>query len=136
MAGCKQFPAQLIPLLGSDTVTDIMQIYPTDDKVNLLLSMDKLKADQLLDKFAPIGSKAREVLSIEFNSIESNDIRIRQLERNKEKYWKDFVKFTRDHLIANPEFNEEVRDLVTNWADELIDPDYENEGDEEDYIAG
>lgn len=136
MAGCKQFPAQLIPLLGSDTVTDIMQIYPTDDKVNLLLSMDKLKADQLLDKFAPIGSKAREVLSIEFNSIESNDIRTRQLERNKEKYWKDFVKFTRDHLIANPEFNEEVRDLVTNWADELIDPDYEYEGNEEDYIAG
>lgn len=136
MAGSKQFPAQLIPQLSSEALTDIMQVYPTDEKVSLLLSLDKMKADQILEKFAPVGSKAREVLSIEFNSIESNEIRSRQIERNKEKYWKDFVKFTRDHLNANAEYKEEIRDLVTNWADQLMDPDYEDDMNDEDYLAG
>lgn len=136
MAGSKQFPAQLISQLSSEALTDIMQVYPTDEKVSLLLSLDKMKADQILEKFAPVGSKAREVLSIEFNSIESNEIRTRQIERNKEKYWKDFVKFTRDHLNANAEYKEEIRDLVTNWADQLMDPDYEDDMNDEDYLAG
>jgi hypothetical protein len=137
MAGTKQFPAQLISQLSSEAITDIMQVYPTDEKVSLLLSLDKMKADQILEKFAPVGTKAREVLSIEFNSIESNELRSRQIERNRDKYWKDFVKFTRDHLNANTEFKVEIRDLVTNWADQLLDPDYDEDfEDDEDYVAG
>lgn len=137
LAGSKQFPAELISKLGTDALTDIMQMYPTDAKVSLLLSLDKFKADQFLDKFAPIGSKAREVLNIEFNAIESNEIRSRQIERNKDKYWKDFVKFTREHLSSSKEYEDEIKDIVSTWADQLLDPDYDDEfEDEDDYIAG
>lgn len=127
MAGCRQFPADLIIDLSVDTITDIMQLYPIDNKVSLLLSLEKLKGDKLLQKFAPEGSKAREVLNLEFNSIISNDLKKRQIERNKEKYWIDFVKFTRDHLNSNANYNNEIKDLVTNWAEILMDPDYEDD---------
>lgn len=115
----KRFPAFLMDELPENLLKAVMTRYPIDHKIPFLLSCEKSKRDFYLGISAPEGSKARDLIEIEFESAE-NDIAIQKKVRNNQEQLKQhFVDYLRNYLEEDKSFQGQVDEVVTNWVGEI-----------------
>jgi len=115
------FPGSLIDRIPADILKTILIQYPMQRKVELVLSLSPEKKEFFVDLFAPVGSKASDVLDLEIEKAQG-DIRVmREITDSPEKAWDDFVYFVRNY-IKNDNTNQSVfENLVATWAQALVD---------------
>ncbi len=112
----KYFPADYIPKLPTDFLKELLMAYPMNKKVEMLYPLEETIKEQLIDIFAPEGSKAYDLLELEFENIETNDVRQTQLLNNGDKNWKEFVNYVRDKIEKDTNYQAEITDLLDQWV--------------------
>ena len=113
------FPGFLFNELPEELIKTIFNAYPMSKRVKLLKSLPEDTADHYLDIFAPSGTKANDLIQIEFETIERDDAVLKEIEMNKDDYWRDFVKFMRSRLKAEKQFTSQVDEIVAQWRDDI-----------------
>ncbi len=113
------FPGFLFQELPEELIKTVFNAYPMSKRVKLLKSLPEDTADFYLDIFAPAGTKANDLVQIEFETMERDEALLKEIESNRDEYWRDFVKFIRTRLKAEKQFASQVDEIVSNWRDEI-----------------
>ncbi len=71
-----------------------------------------------MEVFAPVGTKANDLLSIEFESIEGDEGELAKLEETSSENWHHFVKFVRSELQKDKQYVSDVNKIIIKWCDE------------------
>jgi len=110
------FPAVLVPELPVNFLKTILQKYPMGPKIEMLLSIDESLKDHFVGIFAPEGSKANDMLQLEFEKAE-NDISIQRRVRDQgEEIWKEFVDFSRKQIKSDKSVAGDIDSMVSEWV--------------------
>ncbi|MCO4793110.1 MAG: hypothetical protein KC493_05340 [Bacteriovoracaceae bacterium] len=110
------FPAVLVPELPINFLKTILQKYSMGPKIEMLLSIDESLKDHFVGIFAPEGSKANDMLQLEFEKAE-NDISVqRRVRENGEDIWKEFVDFSRKEIKNDKTVAGDIDSMVSEWV--------------------
>lgn len=113
------FPAVLVPELPINFLKTILQKYPMAQKIEMLLSIDETLKDHFVGIFAPEGSKANDMLQLEFEKAE-NDISVQRKVRDQgEEIWKEFVDFSRKEIKSDKTVAGDIDAIVTEWVEKV-----------------
>ncbi len=113
------FPGFLFQELPEDLIKTVFNAYPMSKRVKLLKSLPEDISDFYLDIFAPAGTKANDLVQIEFETMERDEALLKEIESNRDEYWRDFIKFVRGRLKAEKQFASQVDEIVANWREEV-----------------
>lgn len=112
----QNFPAVLIPELPSFFLKEVLQKYPMSSKVEMLLSVDEGLRDHFVGIYAPVGSKANDMLELEFQKAEDDLLMQKNIRTNSEQIWKSFVSYTRRMIKSNKSINKDVDAILSEWS--------------------
>ncbi|EPZ51719.1 hypothetical protein M902_2066 [Bacteriovorax sp. BAL6_X] len=115
----KNFPSELVSELPSKFLKEALANYDLGKKVSLLFAMEDSERLYYLDLFAPDGTKARDLMQIEFDSVERDEMRKSKIIAGKDDSWREFVKFVRTRITKEKDEKTEIENLVHNWAQDL-----------------
>lgn len=108
-------PYECIMLLSKDVMKDFMQAYPMNKKVQFLSVCEDDMKSVLLKSFADEGSSARQMIDLEFESLNSDKMAVSRLQLQKDTIVKEFVMYVREYLASHKEAEQEVEFAVNDW---------------------
>jgi hypothetical protein len=108
-------PFDCISRLPKEIIKDLMQSYPIAKKVQFLSVCDEDMKQDYLKAFAEEGSTARQMLNLEFDSLNSDKATVSRLQLQKDMIVKEFVVFTRQYVGAHKEIEQDVEFAVNDW---------------------
>lgn len=108
-------PFECIMMLSKDVMKDFMQAYPMNKKVQFLSVCEEDMKTVLLKSFAEDGSSARQMIDLEFDSLNSDKMAVTRLQLQKETIVKEFVMYVRQYLASHKEAEQEVEFAVNDW---------------------
>ena len=108
-------PFDCISRLPREIIKDLMQSYPMAKKVQFLCVCDEDMKQDYLKAFADVGSTARQMLDLEFDSLNSDKATVSRLQLQKDMIVKEFVVFTRSYIGAHKEIEQDVEFAVNDW---------------------
>lgn len=108
-------PYECIMMLSKDVMKDFMQAYPMNKKVQFLSVCEDDMKSVLLKSFAEDGSSARQMIDLEFESLNSDKMALTRLQLQKETIVKEFVMYVRQYLSSHKEAEQEVEFAVNDW---------------------
>lgn len=110
------YPAELIDSLPEKFLKEALTQYDLKKRVSMLMGLDESMKNYYLDICAPDGTKARDLISIEFETIERDETLLNKVMNEKEENWKDFVSYVRTLISKDKEFKSEIDSVVHNWV--------------------
>lgn len=113
------FPYECLDLLPQEAKREIMQTYPMAKKIQFLSVCDADLKTQFINAFAEEGSSARQMLQLEFESLERNQAEVHKLESQKDTIVKEFILYIREFLKSNTQFEHEIESLLGEWVKSL-----------------
>ncbi len=113
------FPGFLFSELSVDIIKTIFNSYPMSKRVKLLKSLPEDVAEFYLDIFAPEGTKANDLIQIEFETMERDEALMKEIRINSDDYWREFIQFVRARLKAEKQFASQVDEVVFNWREDI-----------------
>ena len=116
----KYFPASLIPSMPEVMVKELLQNYPLQDKVNLFLTLEDDLRDELMAIFAPAGTKAHDMLHMEFENIKADETEYERVKSSKDEYWRDFVAYVRTKVKGNKLYANQTQSIVNEWIEGIF----------------
>jgi hypothetical protein len=108
-------PFDCISRLPKEIIKDVMQSYPMVKKVQFLSVCDEEMKQDFLKAFAETGSTARQMLDLEFESLNSDKAGVSRLQLQKDMIVKEFVMFTRQYVVGHKEIEQDVEFAVNDW---------------------
>lgn len=116
----KIFPKKLIPEISDEVFKQVVALMPLDVQVQYFASMENEQRDEVLNKFAPKGSKSREMIDVELITILKNEVMLKRLQNEKRsKLEQEFISYARQLISTNQEIQREVIDQVEKWFSEI-----------------
>ena len=112
----QNYPAVLISELPTFFLKDILQRYPMEKKVEMLLSVDDQLRGLFVSVYAPAGSKANDMLELEFLKAEDDPVFLKNVKTNDEQIWKSFVMYVRKSIKSNKAITRDIDAIVTEWT--------------------
>lgn len=117
--GTELFPAALILELPVGFIKSILSAYPLEKRVRMLYSLDDETRTFFMNIIAPQGSKAADMIEVEFEKIESNSLEAEKIQADSSAIWFEFVTFARKEIKADTTYARDVSELVYAWADDM-----------------
>lgn len=114
------FPAELVRELPENFLKATLSAYPLKKKIKMLLAIDEEMRTYFLSIFAPEGTKASDLVQIEFESYEKDEEAMKLIENESSALWKDFVDYTRDAIKADKQFKYEIDEILNEWCDNKV----------------
>lgn len=108
-------PFDCIARLPREIIKDLMQSYPMVKKVQFLSVCDETMKQDFLKAFAEEGSTARQMLNLEFDSLNADKASVSRLQLQKDMVVKEFVVFTRQYVSAHKEIEQDIEFAVSDW---------------------
>lgn len=115
------FPGFLFQDLPEELIKSILNSYPMSKRVKLLKSLPEDTAEFYIDIFAPSGTKANDLIQIEFETIERDEALLMEIQSNQDEYWNEFIKFARSSLKTEKQFTSQIDEVVANWREGLTE---------------
>ncbi len=115
----KTFPSFLIERLPGPLLKGILTSYPLHDKVRMLLSLDTDTRNFFMGLFAPEGTKANDLMNLEFDNIARFPLELKKIDASKAQLWKHFVEYARLQIKREKAFESDVEDIIRDWIDEF-----------------
>lgn len=115
------FPSFLIEELTDNVLREVIQAYPVKKKVELLSLENGELNVRLVRLFAPEGSKARDLLDIEMQSIEDDLTVQKKIREQKDVIWEEFVNHTRSIIKEDKSLAAEVDETIETWIGKLVE---------------
>ncbi len=113
------FPSELLLNLPDTFLKETLQAYPMAKRLELLLSRDDSDRSKLLNSFAEEGSTAREMMTMEMESISNDAGRLSNIQGRAEDIWREYVQFSRQSLERAPNYRLDAEKLIQDWAKTL-----------------
>ena len=116
----KNLPTSLVNKLPDNVFKQVIALMPLDSQVMFFATHEKEEREEFLNKFAPKGSKTREMIELELNPIIKNEFQLKKLQNDKKDLIvKEYLNFAR-HLISNTnEVQKEVMPILESWLIEI-----------------
>jgi hypothetical protein len=129
LTAIKIFPRSLVAQVPDEVYKKIVELMPIETQVQYFASMENDQRDTMLDKFAPAGSKGREMIDVELSVILKNEVALRRLQNEKrERLQQEFLSYTRQLVSGNQDIQREVIDQIESWFIEITDGEKQDEG--------
>ena len=113
------FPSELLLDLPGTFLKETLQAYPMAKRLELLLSREESDRSKLLNSFAEEGSTAREMMTMEMESISNDAGRLSNIQGRSEEIWREYVQFSRQSLERAPNYRLDAEKLIQDWAKTL-----------------
>jgi hypothetical protein len=117
----EHYPSSLITKLNESILKDTLEDYNFEKRASLFLAMSKTESSKLINIFAKEGSLPRQMIEIEMNRLKDDLLFNKSLKENKDQFWEDFVRFTREKIANSLEYQELVDESLTEWASEILE---------------
>ena len=112
----RSLPSELILRLPSHILKFLLQNYPLENRIQLLISLPESESEDLLDTMATQGSSAREMIEMEVDTIKNDEMASARIKKYGETIWQQFVNYTRETLSTMPEYKNDIEELIKHWA--------------------
>lgn len=113
-------PSQIIDRLPGDVFAGVMGALSHDDQLNYLATLSANARETQLERFAPEGTKAREMIELELSEILDNEIHMRRLGgERKNEIMQNFLRVAREFLAKNPKAKKEVLPVTKDWLESI-----------------
>lgn len=114
------FPAELLTKLPVNFVKTSIQGYPLNKRVELLYSLSEEDKGWMLEVIAPPGSKAGDMLELEFEKCDQDISFQRKIKEEGQKIHKEYIDYLRKQLTKDKSVAGEVTELLDNYIHELM----------------
>lgn len=112
----KFIPAEIIKNLDGVLIGELMELYTMSKKTELIASLeDKVLKDKIVASFAPDGSTAKEMLTIELENYETDLSLQKHIKEHRSDIWQQYINHCRKHLTTNPKYESAKDELVQAW---------------------
>lgn len=113
------FPAELVTHLPESFIKSSMQSYPLSKRVELLSVLDEEDKNWMMNAIAPPGSKAADMLELEFEK-NSKDISFqRRIQEEGQVMHKEYIDFLRKQIQRDKSVAGEVTEILDNFVSEV-----------------
>jgi len=113
----ENFPASLLFELPNNFLKSTLSAYPLKKKVKMLMSVESDIKQQLLEIFAPEGSKAFDLINLEFEDLEKDEFELANVKNSSSENWKDFIHYTRSQISSDKQFTNQIKEILNRWLD-------------------
>lgn len=117
--GMDLFPAALITDLPVGFIKSLISSYPMEKRMRLLYSLDEETRSFFTNIVAAQGTKAADMINLEFEKIESDASEVEKIEQESSQIWFEFVTFVRKEIKTDKTYSRDVSELVNAWAEDL-----------------
>lgn len=122
-------PVEVIKKIPEKIVKSTLQTFPQSQRIHYFFSVEESQRVYLLNLFASEGSKARELINFEFEKIQNDPALIEEIEKNKLSLEKVYFQAVRKVVRNSPEYTKDMKPIVIEWIDRLINPQIEDQVD-------
>lgn len=124
LTAIKIFPRSLVAQVPDDVYKKIVELMPMETQVQYFASLESNIRETMLGKFAPKGSKGREMIDVELSVILKNEVSLRRLQNEKsERLQQEFLSYTRQLVSGNQDIQREVIDQIESWFSDISGAD-------------
>lgn len=109
-------PTRLLPRLKDTIIKEYCQTLTTTEKAEFLIAVDPDVKDFWEAMIAPEGSKIKEAIELELETIKANYVQVANLQRNNGSVQLKF--FSNLKAFVNDQYPKEVSELTSNWVAE------------------
>jgi hypothetical protein len=110
------FPAELIRNLPENIFRNVIGLMPLESQVAYFAVQSENERDEALDRFAPKGSKSREMVDFEVTALLSNEVALRRLQGDRKLAIEaDYLSQVRSYINSSSEAQVEIRSDVEAW---------------------
>ena len=109
------FPGFLINKLPEPFLKNTLNKYPLEKKVQLLYSMEQDEKKFYVDIFAPAGTKANDLVNLEFENIDRDESKQKEIAEASDELWSDFVVYMRAQIKSDQKLASKVIELTEEW---------------------
>ena len=109
------FPGFLIKELPEAFLKNTLNKYPLQKKVRLLYSLEDSEKEYYSELFAAPGTKAHDLLNLEFENIERDEALQKDIANEKDNLWGDFVSFVRSQIKSDQKVAGQVNEITEGW---------------------
>lgn len=128
LTAIKIFPRTLVNQVPDEVYKKIVELMPIETQVQYFASMADDQRETMLGKFAPKGSKGREMIDVELSVILKNQVALRRLQNEKrERLQQEFLSYTRQLVSGNQEIQRDVIDQIESWFSDISESDKQEE---------
>lgn len=114
------FPAELLTHLPETFVKTSMQSYPLGKRVELLSALDEEDKNWMMNAIAPPGSKAADMLELEFEKNAKDISFQRRIKEEGQAMHKEYVDFLRKQIQRDKSVAGDVTEILDNYVNELM----------------
>ncbi|MCT4640861.1 MAG: hypothetical protein N4A33_01100 [Bacteriovoracaceae bacterium] len=114
----ENFPSFLIQELEDKTLKAIIQSFPIEKRFSLLFGLELSLKEAFTKAFAPQGTKAFEMMQLEFEKIESDEELKEKVLLAKENLWFNFVEHTRNFFYKDKSYQSQINSMLKTWFKE------------------
>lgn len=117
-------PFALMETLPEATLKTILSQVPKNAFIDFLVCMDDDKRGIYLNARAPEGSKARELIQIDLDTILKNDIETAKVKKKSKEIIGTFINAVRRIVRANPQVADEIEPKIVGWLKDNVEGDW------------
>jgi len=114
----KSYPSKLINELAADVISEIMKGLSIKAKAELLFVLDTQSRKTLLDKFAPEGGTARDILSFELEKYEINPQLKLEVVAKESEILSGYMVHARSVINKNYGRFDSIKETLEKWVNE------------------
>lgn len=117
-------PFAIIETLAEAVLKSILSQINKNAFVEFLVCMEEDKRNIYLNARAPEGSKARELIQIDLDTILKNDIETAKVKKKSKQIIGSFINSVRKIVRANPAIADEVEPSIYTWLKDNVEGDW------------
>lgn len=110
------YPSFLIENFPDNVLKEILSSYTLSEKVKLMLTIDVNLKKKFMGIYAPEGSKAYDLLHLEFENYEKNEKELEKIKCETTKIWQDFANYVRFKISKDKELLNVSEEIVELWT--------------------
>ncbi len=109
------FPSALVSELPNQFMQIIFKTFNNSEKAEILFATPEELKEQLTEQVAPLGSKARDMLDMEFERVEQDEELLKSIEKNPEEYWDKLISQIRKEIKTNKSIKGDITNIIESW---------------------
>ncbi|OFZ18441.1 MAG: hypothetical protein A2X94_00410 [Bdellovibrionales bacterium GWB1_55_8] len=115
-AGAKRFlPSDIVLKLPDDLLRSCLNRLPVAHKAELIVSLDESQRQILLKALGEPGTKLRDLVEFEVQTIEANEVQLRRTRKKKDSHWQQFVETVRTTILLDEAAADSVSTALNEW---------------------
>ena len=109
------YPGFLVKKLPENFLKNCLNKYPLAKKVKLLYSLSDEEQLYFVELFAVRGSKADDLLNLEFENIENDERLQKEIVAEADNLWHEFVVYVRSMISKDKSIKGPVMEILEEW---------------------